>query len=113
MISDSFTCPCCGYNGLERPAYSRLSNVWSTRFIIPPYELYFGEPSYEVCSCCGFEFGNDDNPGTSSPVSFEQYLNEWVLSGSEWFDPTKKPDGWHLGVQLQKAGIRFNKEKLS
>jgi rubredoxin len=37
-------------------------------------------PSYEVCPNCGFEFGNDDNPGTEAGVSFEQYRTEWVAT---------------------------------
>ncbi len=29
-------------------------------------------------SCrCGFEFGNDDNPGTEPPVSFDKNRSEW------------------------------------
>jgi hypothetical protein len=60
-------------------------------------------PSYEVCSCCGFEFGNDDNPGTSAPESFEEYLAEWVTNGEKWFEPSKKPSRWTLTAQLSKA----------
>jgi hypothetical protein len=104
-ITNSFVCPCCGYKGLEHPPYRNLSEVSSARFIDPPYESYFGEPSYEVCACCGFEFGNDDNSGISTPVSFDQYLREWVISGCEWFDPTKKPMGWNLSEQLKNAGL--------
>lgn len=26
---------------------------------------------------CNFEFGNDDNPGTAAPQSFEDYRREW------------------------------------
>jgi hypothetical protein len=37
-----------------------------------------GTPSYEVCPNCGFEFGNDDNPGgTAAPASFAEYRAEW------------------------------------
>jgi hypothetical protein len=43
-------------------------------------------PSYEVCPNCGFEFGNDDNPGTAAPSSFEQYRVEWESEGRQRFD---------------------------
>jgi len=54
--------------------------------LTPPYEDLLGSPSYEVCPNCGFEFGNDDNPGTAAPSSFEDYRAEWARSGSPRFD---------------------------
>lgn len=71
----------------------------------PPYLRYFGSPSYEVCACCGFEFGNDDDPGTAPPVSFSAYLEEWRKNGEEWFDDTRKPKNWSLDKQLKQAGL--------
>jgi hypothetical protein len=40
-----------------------------------------------VCPRCGFEFGNDDNPGTAEPLSFESYRAEWERNGRPVFDP--------------------------
>jgi hypothetical protein len=52
----------------------------------PPYEDLLGMPSYEVCPNCGFEFGNDDNPGGSAtPSSFEEDRAEWVAQGEPRF----------------------------
>jgi hypothetical protein len=47
--------------------------------ISPPDEEFLGRPSYEVCSRCEFEFGNDDNPATAEPDSFESYRAEREL----------------------------------
>ena len=105
MEDSMFVCPCCGYRGLSRKPYKGLTDLSATRGLEPPYEQYFGDPSYEVCSCCGFEFGNDDNPGTGVPASFEEYLKEWVQSGCDWLDSTRKPTGWQLGEQLKQAGL--------
>jgi hypothetical protein len=58
--------------------------------LTPPYEDLLGRPSYEVCPCCGFEFGNDDNPGTAAPVSFEQYRAQWEADGRQRFDSPKR-----------------------
>jgi hypothetical protein len=55
--------------------------------ISPPYEDFLGRPSYEVCPQCGFEFGNDDNPGTASGESFESYRIEWIARGRPTFFP--------------------------
>ena len=104
-MAEVFVCPCCGYEGLDHRPYQRLSGPPVSADARPPYEAYFGMPSYEVCACCGFEFGNDDNPGTAAPVSFRSYLNEWVADGAEWFSPDKQPADWSLHHQLRAAGI--------
>ncbi|HDL41698.1 MAG TPA: hypothetical protein ENG98_01625, partial [Actinobacteria bacterium] len=72
---------------------------------LPPYEDEFGAASYEVCLCCGFEFGNDDNPRTAEGDSFERYRWKWVQTGTVWFDPTHRPDDWSLNRQLAAAGL--------
>lgn len=45
--------------------------------LTPPSEDRLGRASYEACLNCGFEFGNDHNPGTLPPTSFEEFLAEW------------------------------------
>ncbi len=72
-------CPVCFAAVLGSPPYANWRPT--EPMPAPPYEETFGMPSYEVCTCCGFEFGNDDNPGTSQPVSFEEYRNAWVEDG--------------------------------
>jgi hypothetical protein len=98
-------CPCCGYPDLESRAYVALTSLPVPEALEPPYVQHFGDPSYEVCDCCGFEFGNDDDPGIAEPVSFSVYLKEWVEDGAKWFAETRRPSGWTLAAQLEKAGI--------
>ena len=43
MKKKKYICPVCGYDRLEEPVYDEI-----------------GEPSFEICSCCGVEFGFDD-----------------------------------------------------
>lgn len=74
-------CPVCGSNELTVNPYE----AWPPPPAIelsPPYEDLLGRPSYELCPNCGFEFGNDDNPGTALPISFEAYRAQWVAGGS-------------------------------
>jgi hypothetical protein len=78
-----YACPVCEHVGLARPPYQ----IWpppAEAVLTPPYENTLGTPSYEVCPRCGFEFGNDDNPGTAPPQSFEQYRVEWEDDGCPW-----------------------------
>jgi hypothetical protein len=65
-----------------------------------------------VCACCGFEFGNDDEPGTAYPVSFREYLNDWIKDGSNWFNGSLRPKDWSLGKQLAEAGIKLPPQSL-
>lgn len=80
-----YECPVCYTSFLEVKPYE----TWPPPdglAMRPPYYEYLGRPSYEVCPRCGFEFGNDDDPGTARPVSFEGYRAEWEAKGSPWFD---------------------------
>lgn len=80
-----YECPVCGSEELTAKPYE----TWPPpdgATLTPPYEDFLGMPSYEVCPNCGFEFGNDDNPGgTASPFSFEEYQAEWMGRGSPRF----------------------------
>lgn len=67
------------------------------------YELaYFpwGEnndtPSYEICPCCGAEFGCDDY----TPEAIKVYREKWIKSGAKWFNPNMMPTNWSLEKQL-------------
>jgi hypothetical protein len=104
-------CPACGYPGLESPAYARLGMPPWIHPGPPPYEQWYGEPAYQICPCCGFEPGNDDDSwsGTVQPSSFEHYLQEWVQSGCPWLDESLQPEGWDLREQLNAAWIRFGR----
>jgi hypothetical protein len=81
-----FECPVCQFVGLDSKPYA----VWPPPeglAITPPYEDWLGEPTYEVCVMCAFEFGNDDNPGTAEPMSFAEYREDWESRGSPVFRP--------------------------
>ena len=86
--------------------YEKMFSYAEVNDALPPYSRIFGAPSYEVCDCCGFEFGNDDDPGTGSAISFQEYLQEWIDDGEIWFSDRKRPDLWSLDDQLQMAGIK-------
>ena len=75
-----YECPVCHYFGLSAAPYERWPPPEGAE-LVPPYEDALGRPSYEVCPRCGFEFGNDDNPGTAEPQSFDDYRREWEAQG--------------------------------
>ena len=109
-MTQHFTCPCCGYSGLDQPAYSKLGPPPWPNLGEPPYVTQLGEPSYDVCACCGFEYGFDDEPGAGEGVTFTQYLAEWITDGCNWFGPGQPPREWDLKAQLAAAGISWPSE---
>jgi hypothetical protein len=60
-------------------------------------------PTYEICSCCGVEFGNEDY----TIESVKNYRGEWINKGSVWFDPEEKPKDWNLEKQLKNVPKEF------
>jgi len=78
-----YICPVCGYNMLEESPYDKDGN-----------------PSYEICDCCGFEFGFDD---ISEEVTFYDYREQWIKNGAKWFSMDKKPLNWSLDRQLKEV----------
>ena len=79
MNKNDNICPVCGYSKLLEPA--RNNNV----------------PSFEICSCCGTEFGYDD----CSQEKIMKLRKEWIESGYKWFSEEDKPDNWDAIEQLK------------
>lgn len=65
----------------------------------PPWGEDGLSPTFDICECCGVEFGYEDSNSTSGI----NYLLEWVKSGAMWHDPQAKPHGWSLEKQLQNV----------
>jgi hypothetical protein len=62
----------------------------------PPWEASGKEPSYEICDCCGVEFGYED----SSLKGVITYRENWLAQGVKWFRPSEKPHDWSLEKQM-------------
>jgi len=72
----TFTCPTCYYTGLQEPP-----------------------ANYNICECCGTEFGVDDELH-----SYEELRSRWINLGAPWFFRTP-PVGWNPWVQLFTANF--------
>ena len=81
MSMKNYTCPVCGFKGLEENPYNQRK-----------------EPSYEICPCCGFEFGFDS---AGSKESLIEYRQRWIKDGARWFIERLKPENWDLEAQLK------------
>lgn len=71
-----YTCPVCYYTKMrEAPA------------------------DYNICECCGTEFGNDDEF-----TSHDELREEWAAAGAPWFF-RNPPVGWNPWTQLLNANV--------
>ena len=77
MKSPRYVCPVCGFNGLKEMPYDGD-----------------GAPSYEICACCGVEFGFENKD------DMVKYREDWIKKGASWFMPALKPVDWDLSKQL-------------
>lgn len=62
----------------------------------PPWGADGRTPSFDICPCCGTEFGYED---TTTAAILEQ-RRKWLASGAKWFSPKQKPAIWNLHAQL-------------
>ncbi|MEK4485686.1 hypothetical protein MHH81_08785 [Psychrobacillus sp. FSL H8-0484] len=79
-------CLICGFNELYDPPYDEK-----------------GGASDEICPCCGFHFGFDDDDVQDKKVVYEQWRGKWLQNGSQWFSKSRKPnENWNVEQQLNK-----------
>jgi hypothetical protein len=81
----TYICPVCGFDGLEEPAVR-----------------------YNICDCCGTEFGNDDKE-----FSHAQLRSAWLHGGAHWFSTYSPPPVfWSPLQQLSNVGYRPTEQEL-
>ena len=68
-------CPVCGF-GPYSPPYSSADEL---------------RHSFDICPCCGCEYGYDDN---------EEHFDRWESTGCAWFTQSERPPDWNLSSQL-------------
>jgi hypothetical protein len=81
MPTAKHTCPVCAYPKLEEAPRSKS-----------------GGGSYEICPCCGFQFGVDDD---DKGLSYEEARERWIAKGMIWRSKGQKaPAKWDAAKQL-------------
>jgi hypothetical protein len=81
------TCLICGWPELQAPPRNKE-----------------GVASFEICPCCGFEFGFDDD---DQGVTYEQARRRWFAHGMTWWSKSRPaPNGWNPSLQLARAGLK-------
>ena len=85
-MKDKYYCKVCG---------NELANA--------PWGIDGTTPTYEICPCCGVEFGNEDY----TLESVKRYREQWIYNGAKWFRVKMQPKNWDLGKQLGNISITF------
>jgi hypothetical protein len=67
----------------------------------PPWGEDGKTASFELCLCCGVEFGYED----ATPQATINYRNSWINKGAIWFHKEFKPSDWSFKDQLKKIGV--------
>ncbi len=73
-----------------------VCRVCGRRHETPPWGHDGISPSYEICPCCGVEFGYDD--ATRPAVLRHRAL--WRKADYGWSDPILCPPGWRAVDQI-------------
>jgi hypothetical protein len=60
-------------------------------------------PTYDICSCCGVEFGYED----CFVQSTKKYRKNWIDEGGLWNEPQFRPENWDLDKQLKQVPKEF------
>jgi hypothetical protein len=78
-------CPACGFEGLGEPPWDESGN-----------------PSYDICPCCGMQFGYYDS-GRREELFYAGWRVRWLVEGGRWWSKgTKPPPGWSAEAQVAK-----------
>lgn len=54
----------------------------------PPWGDDGNSPSFNICPCCGCEFGYED----ATPKAIQIHREKWLSTGAKWQEPKQKPD---------------------
>ena len=71
----------------------------------PPWE---GDcASFEICPCCGIQYGYTDFAGGSLEKRqqlYEQRREAWIRDGMKWLGVNPPPKDWNPAMQLARLG---------
>ncbi|MES2345349.1 MAG: hypothetical protein V4494_05385 [Chlamydiota bacterium] len=69
----------------------------------PPWGEDSQCPTYDICDCCGTEFGYGDCTVKAIRASRER----WLTNGTKWKYPKEKPINWSLEEQMKNIPEKY------
>ena len=61
------------------------------------------DASFNICDCCGVEFGYED----ATLLGLKRYRDRWLSDGAKWNNPKSRPEHWSLDEQLQNIPLEY------
>lgn len=55
-------------------------------------------PTWEICPCCGTEFGYED-----CSISVRRNRSAWIAKGLKWCNEREKPYFWNFNEQISNV----------
>ncbi|WP_323739765.1 hypothetical protein [Acinetobacter oleivorans] len=83
---ENFACRICGFIQPEEPWGEDGEN-----------------PNFDICDCCGVEFGYEDY----TKASVKTYRKKWLEAGANWWTSKEKPKDWDIEKQLQNIPANY------
>ena len=69
----------------------------------PPWGEDGETPSWEICPCCGTEFGYED----CTVFAAKKQRAKWMEDGAQWTAHNEKPANWKLEDQIKNIPKDF------
>ena len=85
---------------VQKPAQNGFCKVCGYKLNYLPWGEDGKTPCFDICPCCGVEFGYEDY----TENSLKEYRAKWISDGAHWFDPKLRPQNWSLQEQLSNIG---------
>lgn len=60
-------------------------------------------PAYQICPCCGVQFGKED----ITLDEIKKYRTAWVNKGGKWYIEAEKPEEWDMEEQMKNIPEKF------
>lgn len=54
-------------------------------------------PTFDICGCCGVQFGYED----CTLEGIKEFREKWLREGGNWFSFKEKPQNWSLKEQMK------------
>jgi hypothetical protein len=86
-----------------RREFFACCRVCGCRLDFFPWGAYDDAPSFEICPCCGVQFGVMDE----TPLLASQERQDWLSKGMPWFQEDQKPENWQPEAQLAQIPPEF------
>ena len=86
---------------VHKPAQNGFCKVCGYQLNYLPWGEDGKTPCFDICPCCGVEFGNEDY----TEESLKEYRAKWINEGAHWFDPKLQPQNWSLQEQISNISL--------